>query len=60
VFIREIGADEANRELGRPQRRAGFVELVNGKDLSNWQGAVDSYEVWTAPSSAAPAKAAIC
>ncbi|MBL9191102.1 MAG: DUF1080 domain-containing protein [Opitutaceae bacterium] len=46
VFIREIGADEANRELrlaGAGER--GFVELVNGRDLSNWQGAVDSYEV---------------
>jgi hypothetical protein len=45
VFIREIGADEANRELARRGGNAGFVELINGKDLSNWQGAVDSYEV---------------
>ena len=44
VFIREIPADEANRELaGRDAD--GFVELVNGKDLSNWQGAIDSYEM---------------
>ncbi|MFO1447181.1 MAG: DUF1080 domain-containing protein [Opitutaceae bacterium] len=46
VFIREIGAEEANRELrGGKSAEAGFVELINGKDLSNWQGAVDSYEV---------------
>lgn len=45
VFIREIGADEANRELAARSGDAGFVELVNGRDLSNWQGAVDSYEV---------------
>ena len=24
---------------------SGFVELINGKDLTDWQGAVDSYEV---------------
>lgn len=45
VFIREIGADEANRELASKGDTAGFVEHVNGKDLSNWQGAVDSYEM---------------
>jgi hypothetical protein len=44
VFVREIGADEANKELAA-QDAEGFVELINGKDLSNWQGAVDSYEV---------------
>ncbi len=45
VFIREIGADEANRELASKGGNAGFEEKVNGKDLSNWQGAVDSYEM---------------
>ncbi len=45
VFIREIGADEANRELAGQGANAGFVELINGKDLSNWQGAVASYEM---------------
>lgn len=45
VFIREIGADEANRELARQGDDAGFVEMINGRDLSNWQGAVDSYMV---------------
>ncbi|MBL9144475.1 MAG: DUF1080 domain-containing protein [Verrucomicrobiaceae bacterium] len=44
VFVREIGAEEANKELAS-RNADGFVELVNGKDLSNWQGAVDSYEV---------------
>ncbi len=43
VFIREIGAEEANREL--TQRDGdGFIELINGQDLSNWEGATDSYE----------------
>jgi len=44
LFIREIGPDEANHELAS-RDAAGFVELINGKDLSNWQGAVNSYEV---------------
>lgn len=44
VFIREISAEEANRELAS-REAGGFVEQINGKDLSNWQGAVGSYEV---------------
>jgi hypothetical protein len=44
IFIHEIGPDEANRELAA-RDAGGFVELINGKDLKNWQGAVDSYEV---------------
>ncbi len=44
LFIREISAAEANRELAARDSE-GFVELINGKDLSNWVGAVDSYEV---------------
>lgn len=44
VFIREISAEEANKELAARDAE-GFVEHVNGKDLSNWQGAVENYEV---------------
>jgi hypothetical protein len=44
VFIREISGNEANKELAA-HKADGFVELVNGKDLSNWQGAVENYEV---------------
>jgi len=44
VFIREIPADEANKELAA-RDAGGFVEQINGKDLSNWQGTVDTYEV---------------
>jgi hypothetical protein len=44
IFIREIAPEEADRELASRDAN-GFVELINGKDLSNWQGAVDSYEV---------------
>lgn len=44
VFIREIPAEEANKELASRDAE-GFTEHVNGKDLSNWQGAVENYEV---------------
>ena len=44
VFLREIPAAEANKELAS-RNAAGFVEYINGKDLSNWQGALDSYEM---------------
>lgn len=44
VFVREIPADEANRILA-DRDADGFVELVNGTDLTGWQGAVESYEV---------------
>jgi hypothetical protein len=44
VFVREISAEEANKQLAARDAE-GFEEQVNGKDLSNWQGAVDSYEV---------------
>jgi hypothetical protein len=45
VFIREISAEEANKTLEGQWAEEGFKEYVNGKDLSDWQGAVDSYEV---------------
>jgi hypothetical protein len=44
VFIREISGEEANKELAA-RDADGFVEHINGKDLSNWQGAVENYEV---------------
>ena len=44
VFLREISAAEANRTLAQ-RDDAGFTRLDNGSDLSNWQGAVESYEV---------------
>lgn len=44
VFIREIPSEEANKIL-ESRDSDGFVELINGRDLSNWQGATDNYEV---------------
>lgn len=43
VFVREIPSEEANQLLADGE--AGFTRLDNGKDLSNWQGAVENYEV---------------
>ena len=44
VYVREIGAEEANKILAA-RNADGFKEYINGKDLGEWQGAVDSYEV---------------
>lgn len=44
IAIREISAEEANKQLAALDAD-GFVELINGRDLSNWQGDVDAYEV---------------
>ncbi|MFO1095685.1 MAG: family 16 glycoside hydrolase [Planctomycetaceae bacterium] len=44
IFVREIGAEEANKLL-TAQTGDGYKSIFNGKDLSDWQGAVDNYEV---------------
>ena len=36
IYIREIPAGEADDVL-RAQNDSGFVELINGKDLSDWR-----------------------
>jgi Domain of Unknown Function (DUF1080) len=43
VFVRELSAEESNKILAAGEE--GFTRLDNGKDLSNWQGAVENYEV---------------
>ena len=45
VFIREIGAEEANKILGASSADLGFETIFNGQDFSGWAGAVDNYEV---------------
>jgi len=44
LFIREIGAEEANQMLAA-RDADGFAELYNGKDLSKWLDAVNNYEI---------------
>ena len=44
LFIREIGADEANKILASKNDQ-GFKPVFNGKDLTGWAGAVDNYMV---------------
>ena len=45
VFIREISQEEAARTLAAREKADGFTRLDNGQDLSNWQGAVDNYQI---------------
>lgn len=44
VFIREIPGNEANQLLAAKQAD-GFKPIFNGKDLTEWKGATDQYEV---------------
>lgn len=44
IFVREIGAKEANEMLAK-KAGEGFKEIFNGTDFTGWQGATDNYEV---------------
>jgi hypothetical protein len=44
VFVREIPAEEANHILSEIRGdQTGFKPIFNGKDLTGWMGATDSY-----------------
>ena len=44
ISVREIPAEESNRILAEIQGdHSGFKPIFNGKDLSGWRGAIDSY-----------------
>ena len=46
VFVREIPADEANRDLAEIKGdHAAFKPIFNGKDLAGWTGATKTYSV---------------
>ena len=45
IFLREIGADEANKILAGHGEDAGFKSAWNGKDFEGWAGPVDNYEI---------------
>ncbi|WP_339742971.1 DUF1080 domain-containing protein [uncultured Rubinisphaera sp.] len=45
IYIREIPPSEANKLLQAQEENSGFVKIFNGKDLTGWTGAVDSYKV---------------
>lgn len=49
VFIREIGADEANAILKNKgpveKKNDGFVSVFNGKDFTGWKGPIKNYKV---------------
>ena len=44
VFIREIGAAEANKILAS-KGGEGFKSVFNGKDFTGWDGPVDNYDI---------------
>ncbi len=44
VFIREIGAAEANKILAA-KGGEGFKPVFNGKDFTGWAGPVDNYDI---------------
>ncbi len=45
IFLREIGATEANKILASHGATTEWRSLFNGKDLTGWQGPVEQYEV---------------
>jgi hypothetical protein len=44
IAVREIGGAEANRILASHGNK-GFNSIFDGKDLSDWRGALDEYEI---------------
>ena len=44
IAIREIGGAEANQILAS-HGKTGFKSIFDGKDLSDWRGALDEYEI---------------
>ncbi len=45
IFIREIGADEANKILKAAADSAAYQPAWNGKDFTDWAGPVENYEI---------------
>jgi hypothetical protein len=45
VFVREIGAAEANQWLAQHGEDAGFKSVFNGRDFTGWAGPVDQYRI---------------
>lgn len=44
IFVREIGAEEANQILAS-KNNDGFKSMFDGASLAGWAGAVDNYQV---------------
>lgn len=44
VYLREIGAEEANQILAR-RGDEGFKSIFNGKDFTGWAGPIPEYEI---------------
>lgn len=44
VFVRKIGAEEANTILAKHGDEGQFKPIFNGKDLDGWKGPTENYE----------------
>jgi hypothetical protein len=44
IFLREIGAEEANRILAS-HGQSGFEPVANGRDFAGWSGPTQEYEI---------------
>jgi hypothetical protein len=45
LYIREIGAAEANQILASHAAPSEFTSVFNGRDFTDWSGPVDNYEI---------------
>ncbi len=45
LYLREVSAEEANKQLRGDDKADGFTPVFNGNDLAGWVGAVNNYEV---------------
>jgi hypothetical protein len=45
VYVREIGAEEANKILRSHGEDKGFKSVFNGRDFTGWSGPVENYQV---------------
>jgi hypothetical protein len=45
IFVREIGAGEANRLLEKRDEDGAFKAVFNGKDFTGWAGPVENYQI---------------
>lgn len=55
LYVREIPGDEAN-DILRRHGAAGFQSVFNGRDLDDWSGPIDQYEVKDGAITCQPAK----
>lgn len=45
LYVRDVPAEDANKQLRGDDKADGFTPIFSGNDLAGWAGAVDNYEV---------------